>query len=308
MINLRYHIVSIVAVFLALGIGLALGSTFVDSVLVSNLESQVDQFQEDRDAAVSRTAELEQLLEQRDAESAEFESAAVPLLGTGRLDGVPLLVVVTEGVPGEWVADLRNMILAGNADYRGVIEITRRLDIASDEIRAEIQELFELAGDGPGVVTRAVSFLVAQELYAPDEATIGGSIRTALTMLRDAGFMTWDPTSATVRDLRAVPADGLRLLLVSEPDAVVNADLFVPLLRELDTSGYLPGAVAAQHGSEGGLASLVRADDGLVADVVTVDGVDTFAGVFALSVALEQLPSVGHYGVGDDALAVLPTP
>ena len=45
MINLRYHIVSIVAVFLALGIGLALGSTFVDSILVNELKDQVDEFE-----------------------------------------------------------------------------------------------------------------------------------------------------------------------------------------------------------------------------------------------------------------------
>ena len=41
MINLRYHIVSVVAVFLALGIGLALGSTFVDSILVNELEDEI---------------------------------------------------------------------------------------------------------------------------------------------------------------------------------------------------------------------------------------------------------------------------
>ena len=52
-INLRYHIVSIVAVFLAVRIGLALGSTFVDSVLVSELEDQVDKFEADTLAAVA---------------------------------------------------------------------------------------------------------------------------------------------------------------------------------------------------------------------------------------------------------------
>ena len=52
MINLRYHIVSVVAVFLALGIGLALGSTFVDSILVNELEDQVNEFKIDRDAAI----------------------------------------------------------------------------------------------------------------------------------------------------------------------------------------------------------------------------------------------------------------
>ena len=39
MINLRYHIVSIVAVFLALGIGVLMGSTIVDRAIVSTLRS-----------------------------------------------------------------------------------------------------------------------------------------------------------------------------------------------------------------------------------------------------------------------------
>jgi uncharacterized membrane protein (DUF106 family) len=52
MINLRYHIVSVVAVFLALGIGLALGSTFVDSILVNELEDQVNEFKVGRDEAI----------------------------------------------------------------------------------------------------------------------------------------------------------------------------------------------------------------------------------------------------------------
>lgn len=54
MINLRYHIISIVAVFLALGIGLALGSTFVDSILVNELEDQVDEFEADRQEAITQ--------------------------------------------------------------------------------------------------------------------------------------------------------------------------------------------------------------------------------------------------------------
>ena len=61
MINLRYHIVSIVAVFLALGIGLALGSTFVDSILVNELKDQVDEFEiEQQDALELRATAIAQ--------------------------------------------------------------------------------------------------------------------------------------------------------------------------------------------------------------------------------------------------------
>ena len=42
MVNLRYHIVSIVAVFLALGIGIVMGSTVVDRGIVDVLNRRVD--------------------------------------------------------------------------------------------------------------------------------------------------------------------------------------------------------------------------------------------------------------------------
>ena len=41
MINIRYHIVSITAVFLALGIGVALGSTFLDRATVDLLDRNI---------------------------------------------------------------------------------------------------------------------------------------------------------------------------------------------------------------------------------------------------------------------------
>jgi hypothetical protein len=41
-INLRYHIVSIVAVFLALGIGVVMGSTVIDRVTVDTLNARVN--------------------------------------------------------------------------------------------------------------------------------------------------------------------------------------------------------------------------------------------------------------------------
>ena len=37
MINLRYHVVSLVAVFLALGVGVLMGSTVIDRVTVDQL-------------------------------------------------------------------------------------------------------------------------------------------------------------------------------------------------------------------------------------------------------------------------------
>ena len=41
MVNLRYHVVSLVAVFLALGIGIVMGATVIDRVTVDALNNRV---------------------------------------------------------------------------------------------------------------------------------------------------------------------------------------------------------------------------------------------------------------------------
>ena len=56
MINLRYHIVSLIAVFLALGIGVAMGSTFLDRATVDNLNGQLEA---SSSASASRDTEIE---------------------------------------------------------------------------------------------------------------------------------------------------------------------------------------------------------------------------------------------------------
>ena len=75
MINLRYHIVSIVAVFLALGIGVALGSSFVDGFVVETLRRNVDSLEADRDNLRSDVDLLQNELDAtREAHNAELDT------------------------------------------------------------------------------------------------------------------------------------------------------------------------------------------------------------------------------------------
>ena len=65
MINLRYHIVSITAVFLALGIGITMGSTFLGRGALERIDQNVKNAQEQvrrtnkENADLKREAELE---------------------------------------------------------------------------------------------------------------------------------------------------------------------------------------------------------------------------------------------------------
>ena len=58
MINIRYHVYSLVAVFLALAIGVAVGSTVVQRSVVDNLRSTQGRIEQNLDDLEAQNAEL----------------------------------------------------------------------------------------------------------------------------------------------------------------------------------------------------------------------------------------------------------
>ncbi len=267
---MRYHIVSIVAVFLALAIGLALGSTFVDSVLVSNLEFQVDQLEEDTIAAI---AERTEAVEARDealasidaarAERGEVETFVRPYLPQGRLSGTTALVVAPEGTNTEAVAAIRSRLAATDTEIGGVLWLSDELLLVDAEVRRQIADAFSLAGDSRDAIRRALRFLVPQALYRPDEAgsspgdaadvealpeaaALDGfspgfaavpTTRTALTVLRDLGLVTHDGTGAVA--LHRLGGETLRLVVVTDAAAAdLNSEFVFDLLDVIAAEGH----------------------------------------------------------------------
>ena len=98
MINRRYHIVSITAVFLALGIGITMGSTFLGRGALERIDQNVKNAQEQvrrtnkENADLKREAELE-------ADRAEgFMSEGTQRMFEGDLEEVPTLVLAAPGI------------------------------------------------------------------------------------------------------------------------------------------------------------------------------------------------------------------
>ena len=92
-INFRFHIISLVAVFLALGIGLAMGAAFIDKATVDTLRGQLDGLQEDKDNLERRVGELE---DQLDLSDRLAEDGGLQLLA-GHLVDVPVVLVSVRG-------------------------------------------------------------------------------------------------------------------------------------------------------------------------------------------------------------------
>ena len=283
MINLRYHIVSIAAVFLALAIGLALGSTFVDSVLVSNLESRVDQLQADTQDAIDRSAEAEAVrddalaardealasVEDARSERFEVEDLVRPYLPQGRLSDTMTLIVAAETVDPATVAAIRDRISATETQLGGVLWLSDDLRLDDATVRTEIAEAYSLAGSSRAAVQRALRFLVPQALFRPAEAGSGvatdvdaitdaGALdgfsrgfssvprtRTALTVLRDLGLVSHDGTGAVA--LHLLGGESLRLVVVTDAAAAaLNEDFVFDLLRAIAEEGHVGTGVIVE--------------------------------------------------------------
>ena len=85
MISLRFHIVSIIAVFLAIAIGIVVGATFVDRATVDLLQNRIDTVEENLDARRAEIADLESQIDQ----DGGYIAASADFAVTDRLSDVP---------------------------------------------------------------------------------------------------------------------------------------------------------------------------------------------------------------------------
>jgi hypothetical protein len=310
MINLRYHIVSLVAVFLALGLGIVMGSTVIDRVTVDALSNQLEDV---RRSVGDTRAEIGRLGDQVKQGQAFAETTRDQLL-RGHLRNIPVMVVAIAGVDRQPVDDLRQALLGAQATMQGTIWLTPKMRLGSDgDVRA-LATALDLAVDRPEVVRRqALTRMAAARESAASDAS-------PLAALQNAGFLTYEgppaatsTTSSIPATLTSLPLANTRYVVVSGAGAEVGDDVVaVPLVQALaQASGRV---VAAESGedTQGGRAVFVGLLRGDVASsrLSTVDNLESPMGQTAAVLALEDLgvPRYGHYGVGPGAQRILPAP
>lgn len=305
MINLRYHVVSLVAVFLALTVGIVMGSTVVDKVTVDALNARVDEVRRSvRDAEAENARLGDQLKTVRD-----FADQARDHLSDGHLRGVPVLVVGVTGIDRKPVDGLRQALVSSEATLAGTVWFTAKMRLDSQDDTRTLAATLGLTVAEPDLVRRQALETVA--------ATFAGDRDTnPLPALADAGFVTFDapPDQATALApaLTSLPAAGLRVVLVSGAGAdVADDELAEPLAVALGQSSARLVAAEAGQDTPGGRAvfvGLLRKDTSVGPRISTVDDLESAGGQAAAVLALADLaaPRTGHYGVGPGAERLLP--
>src|SRR5436190_11197416 len=131
MINFRYHLVSLVAVFLALAIGIIAGSTVIKESILDQTQQNLDQAEKNlkdlEDTNTKLRGELDQL---RSRDEALDRLGAADFL-RHRLDGVSLLVLKADGIDGNSATMLQQALTAAGADIAAVVTFTDRLTLGT---------------------------------------------------------------------------------------------------------------------------------------------------------------------------------
>jgi hypothetical protein len=328
MINFRFHIVSLTAVFLAFAIGLVLGTSFLDDASERLLERQLDDLDANlTDARAQNTEQGTRLDSYRDEAEALDQQLGERLFG-GELAGTPVLVVSTRGLDGEMVQRVLGAVDQADGDLLGVWWLTDRLVLDDDDELADLATSLDVESEEAADLHEALASQLSDVLLPRTEAAASGGPGAGepdlLAELHDGGFVDYELPEDSEADVVGLPASGLRIVVVSGQDiAVPETDLLLPLLTDLSAEASVPVVVAAPTPTASGdddpidpgtvdpLVAAVRSDDTLKSRMSTVDDLERVAGRVAVVLSVEDaVPGFegGHYGLGDGAQRVLPPP
>jgi hypothetical protein len=305
-INFRFHLVSLVAVFLALAVGIVMGYGVLGQPTVDTLQDRIDVVEANAEARRLENDELRTELGQRD--TAIEESA--PFSVTDRVTDVRAVVLGVRGVDEDAVDRVVELARRGGATAPGIVWLESKWAL---ENRDDVAELAAALGLTPGarrapLRTDALDALITRLSSGPQ----GGA--DALRSLVDAGFVTIDGVGNDVPPLTEIGGSGTRATLVTGVGASVPARLLVgPIARlAVDEDLALVAAEIFPEGTEdasrGDSLRAIRDDEALDAQVSTVDDLERVEGAVAAVLALGDLGRgvVGHYGIGDGAERQLP--
>jgi hypothetical protein len=341
MINFRFHLVSLIAVFLALGLGILVGSTVIDQGIVNRLDSEINNVRNDNSA---RAATNRQLAKQN-SQLQQFINLLSPYAGDARLDAQSVALIAERGVSGDVIQQTEHALQQAGADVPAVLWLNDswRLDSAS-RVQA-LETALNVRGTMPGLRDTALTLLMRRLSKSPTarhptkrattrhnpssslpNPSTSSTPRTTtsvpvparndvLTELEKAGFITVTNGDASAFD--AFPTHSVDVLEVTgDASDFAGTELTAAFARaavnvKVATAVaaiYDAGGDQAKAPARGATLAAILDDNVLSHAVSTVDDLDQIQGQLAAVLTLEVIGggNIGHYGYGTGASAPLP--
>lgn len=308
MIDFRYHLVSLISVFLALAVGIVLGAGPLKEAIGDQLTGQVETLRADKENLRTKLAEAESDVASRDA----FLAATSAQLTAGTITGRRVAFVELAETDDAVVEAISAHLVAAGAQVAGTVSV-------SEQWTSEGQARYRQA------LVPSLTDYLPQGSTGSHDASLARALVLSLVQLAPEG----DVFSADALQLQRLLAAGD---FVSYSEDIAPADMIVVLAPTGTPAGETTTAPTAQDAtslliqqelpraavelaeasvvagdtSSALLAAIVGGDD---ADTVsTVNDVDALTGQISVPLALaaRAAGTVGHFGTGDGATAVAP--
>lgn len=307
MISFRYHLVTIVALFLALALGVLAGTTVIRSGLVKQLRQNNDQIERQLADAQKQVDEL-----------AGFQDGALPWLTADRLAGQYVVVISSDGADPSGPRNASQILTAAGADPVVSLTITPLINAPTPQTRNTLADALGESRDTPAsTLTSDAATRLAERLAEgppPSSSTdnAGSSPDLLVELLKDGFIRSQDvtPTDATTvggsDELFVVCAGGQ-----GEPTVPIDT-VMERLVVQIVQRGGTVAAVQTSGTELHPFVTPIRQEADLPTErLITVDDVETEVGKAALVLGFTRMldgGSGGDYGTGDGAQDVLPAP
>ena len=309
MISLRQHAISLAAVFLALAIGVVLGSGLLSDTLLSGLRDDKRQMQNQINALDEQKNGLNEKLKSAN----DFDAAMAFRMVHDTLAGKSVVFFRTPDAADDVVDSMTKLVGQAGGAVTGTIALTQQfvdanaseklLSVVNSSILPAGSQLSTTsvdqgsqAGDLLGIV-----LLINKNPAAP--AVDDAQRQTALSALRETGFLSYTDKQIAAANSAVVITGG-----ALGDDAGNRGTTVARFAAALAPHGSATALVGAGGSASGAAAvAVTRSDPAMAAAVSTVDDADAESGRITAVLALHDLlggARGGHYGTGQGATAI----
>ncbi len=306
MINFRFHLVSLVAVFLALAVGIVMGYGVLGQPTIEGLQNRIDTVEANANAQREENQNLAGELDR--AESAIEESA--PFSVTGRLTNAAPMLVAIRGVDTASLERVVRLARTAGGEVPGILWLEPRLALSNREEKVALASLLRLPSNTKAPDLRAAVWRVlAARLATGAPVSNGNQAEDPLGALVTAGFVSLEGVDGDAPSVADIAATGVVLAVAR--GASLGAQSTVEGFATAAVEQRLALVVSLAESGDADrdqILAPVRDNDSLGTQVATVDDLEAEMGVVATVLALADLGHgvVGHYGVSSGADRLLP--
>jgi len=308
-ISLRSHAISLAAVFLALAIGVALGSGVLSDTVLSSLRADKTELQDQ----INTLTDDKNAVNEKLSAAGEFDSQMAPRILRDSLKGKSVVMFRTPDAAQDDVEGLARLVTEAGGTVTGTLGLTpefinansaeKLLSVVNSPIVPAGKQLSTTSVDQGSQAgdLLGISLLIDRD---PKVSVVDDTQRDAvLATLRDTGFITYGNERIGAADTALIVTGG------ALPDDAGNQGSTVARFAAGMAPHGAGTAVVGRDGSASGTAAVavVRSDASLSTVVSTVDDVDAESGRITTVLALSDLAAggkPGQYGIGQGAASV----